>query len=278
MLAVALFVALAAQASPQPGAVVVPIRQSGLSGNEFMGLSLQVHQALAAGGVSLAMDPATALAKLGAKSEASEACKAPEGCSLALGRKLGAAVVIALDAAGSRKNCAMHLEAIAVADGAKLGELDLLSPRDSLKDADKASLNGFAVALAPKLSAMAPAPAKLPDPPPPTDLPREADLRPPPPPDAPKLEIAKPTPAPTGTRPAVIGTAVGAGVAAAAAVALGIVGAMQASELGSANPNFTWPGAQSRADQANQLYGSAGAAAGVAAVLATVAIVLQVSD
>lgn len=273
MLAAALLLALGAQASPPPAAVVVPLHISGLSGNESMGLALQVHQALAAGGVNLAMDPATALSKLGAKSEGAEACQAPEGCAVLLGRKLGAAIVIALDAAGSRKNCAMHLEALQVVDGAKVGELDLMSPRDNLKNEDRGALNGFAVALAPKLAALAPKQEE----PKPSDLPRETRLDPAPKPEDPKVEIAKPTPAP-GTKPAVVGTAVGAGVAAAAAIALGVVGVLGENELKGANPGFTYPEAQSKAGTVNAMYGGAGAAAGVAAVLAVVAVVLQVAD
>jgi hypothetical protein len=168
-------------------------------------------------------------------------------------------------------------QAVAAADGASLGVIDLSSPREGLEPEDRAALQEFARPLAAKLAAMAPPVAKLPEPPPPTDLPREADLRPPPPPEAPGPDLV--APASAGTRPAVIGTAVGAGVAAAAAVALGIVGFTEQSKVPTGGrPTTSWQDAKAHAANANSFYGSAGAAAGVAAVLAAVAVVLQVSD
>ena len=276
MLPLALLLALGAQPSVQPTAVVVPIRLSGLSGNESMGLALQVHQALSAGGVAMAMDPATALARLGVQSEGAEACKDSGDCPVALGKKLGVAAVIALDATAGRKSCALHLEGFSAEDGARLGVLDLMSPRDSLKPEDKAALQAFAQQLAPKLAALA-------RPIPPTDLPREPDLRPPPTPSPENklVETAPPPPTRSGHRGAVIGCGVGAGIAAAAAIALGVVGYTKersyAPEAGKV-VGMSYAKAQDAANQANVMYGSAGGAAGVAAILATVAVVLQLSD
>ncbi|MGC4117924.1 MAG: hypothetical protein QM765_25930 [Myxococcales bacterium] len=272
-----LFALGAAQPSVEPVAVVVPLHVSGLSANESMGLALQIHQILSASGVPLATDPATALVKLGTQSAAADACQGEPDCAVALAKKLSVVVLIGVDAAAGKKACALHIEAVSAADGAKLGVIDLSSPREGLKAADKATLQAFAQEIAPKLAALAPPKPKLPEPPPPTDLPREADLRPPPPPDAPILGADIPSAPPAGARPAVVGTAVGAGIAAAAAIALGVVGYVQEPPQGP-TPDLNWDQALARANTANVLYGSAGGAAGVAAVLAVVAVVLQLSE
>lgn len=276
MVALALLVALGAQpvAEPQAAAVAL-VHATGLNANESMGIAARVHQALKDARARVGMDPQKVLSRLGARATASEACVAGSDCAVVIGRRLGLGAIVAVDASAGRRSCAVHLEAISLPDGARLIERDLMTSREGFSAQDQATLAAFAHDAAAALALVLGPPPDLAA----TDAPRAIEVRPAPPsPEEVPPEAVEVSAASAGPRPAVVGSAVGAGVTLAAAIALAAAGFQQEQLLQpKAQMGMTWTTANDVAGRANTLYGSAGGAAGAAVVLAAIALGLHLA-
>jgi hypothetical protein len=278
--------AAAPDASAGTGAVVLVVRHEGLSAMESSTLADRLGRALAEAKVPLTMssdDAASRLGKRGAK-----ACRNKPACGAQLGRSLGAAAVVTIDAGKIFEDLPVRVQVLDARDGTvlfdrtgtvtvdRIAELDTFF-REVAQETPKAlaPLPAFAKPLVAQA-----APQKQPDPratgpgqasdaprvtPPPdlTPAPREPGV----------MAEAQPSPVPRYVAGG------GAAVSAVAAVTFLALGLAQHGQLQARNPDnggspLTYNEAKATVSRANTSFTVAGICAGVAAALGVVTFAL----
>lgn len=121
-------VTLGAPPAPLPPAgrvAVVLVGRSGLSAPDANALADRIASRLQAGALEVAVTPSAAKRKAAAAGISDPAsCEGKGACARDLGSLLEASVVVAVELGALRKTVAVHLEAIAVADGERLAQHD----------------------------------------------------------------------------------------------------------------------------------------------------------
>jgi hypothetical protein len=134
MIAASVVLALVAAepASLSGGATVLVSRRLSVSAEQAAGYALQVEKVMREQGVAVRETPDATARRLACLDQADPAaCNGEAACVLALGEKLQAVAVVAVQVGALSQDVALHVEVVRVADGAKLGEKDLLITRST---------------------------------------------------------------------------------------------------------------------------------------------------
>lgn len=268
-----LVLALLVAQSPSPadrsdakGMVVMVSRSEGLTPIESVALADRLSRALREANLPVVMEPGEALSRPGAQRTA-ESCQGKPECFAKLGRELGVAAVVTIDASKVFDDLPMRLTLLETREGRVLFKRSYTASALRPTELDAAFQRASQELARTLTESEDPAAVGLR----PSDAPRAANLMP----SAPGAENAAFRP--SSLRPATV-TRIGAGAAAVTAVTFLVLGLVQSSKLQQErSPGvsaWTYEEAQRLQSSANTRFALAGVFAGISGTLLVTSFVL----
>jgi hypothetical protein len=226
-LLLALFAALSGAAPAEPTIAVVVVRRAALPRAPATDVANQVAMALQSSGMAVGLPPDVVEQKLRKLGVEAESCEGVKECVVAVGTKLGAQIIVAVELGALGKSVAIHLDAITIPEGKRLAQHDLIAQQDGLRKLTGLSEFGARLHAALPGPAAADKPKVEPPPPPPVVTVRDTKAHPDLAPSVPPQAIARPAEPPQKSHAlgyVFTGSAIGAAVASGVLLTVAMLG------------------------------------------------------